>query len=89
MNEADFSQHPISLAERRAGKAVDGSIWKPRDALISALRQIDSQTLDPSDLIIIARLKGKASGDIRIFNCSSDGLIASGMMAKGMRHFSK
>lgn len=89
MSDNDFSQYPTVLAERQARKLVDGSLWSPRDALISALREIDSGRLDPSDLIIIARLKEKESGDIRIFNSSSDGLIATGMMAKAMRHFSK
>jgi hypothetical protein len=89
MSDTDFSKYPISLAERQARKSVDGSLWSPRDALIAALREIDSGQLDPSELIIIARLKEKESGDIRIFNSSSDGLIATGMMAKAMRHFSK
>lgn len=89
MEDGNFSQYPPSLAERKARQAVDGSQWTPRDALISALREIDSGTFHPTDLIIVGRLGDKASGDIRIFNSSHDGLIATGMMAKAMRSFSK
>lgn len=36
-----FKDAPVSLAEKRADKAANASLWTPRDALISLLREID------------------------------------------------
>jgi len=49
----DFSNHPISIAEHKANTTPSGAgKWKPRDALIAALRAIDAGDLDPTWLII-------------------------------------
>jgi len=37
----DFKGHPQSIAEIKADREGDGSLWTPRDALISLLREID------------------------------------------------
>lgn len=51
-----FADHPVSIAEARADRASDGSLWTPRDALISTLRDIDEGRLAPSDLVISMRV---------------------------------
>lgn len=48
----DFSDRPTSLAEARALKAVDPHLWTPRDALLCALRAIDSGEIKPDKLMI-------------------------------------
>lgn len=46
MND-DFKNVPESIAEIRANKAERASLWTPRDALISALREIDRGNINP------------------------------------------
>lgn len=87
MSDDDFSNHPVSIAELKAARNKDGALWKPRDALISALREIDSGEIDPSDLILLWRAKDRPD-EIRLYNSTSDTMIASGMVAKAMRYFS-
>lgn len=36
-----FKDAPVSLAEKRADKEKNASLWTPRDALVSLLRDID------------------------------------------------
>ena len=48
----DYSDHPVSLAEIKAEKEHNGSLWSPRDALISLLRDIDSGKANPAGLIV-------------------------------------
>lgn len=54
-----YKDAPISLAEKRSTDAADASLWKPRDALISMLREIDGGR-DIAALIIAFR---DADGD--------------------------
>lgn len=53
----DFSDHPESVAERRAAIARDCKLWTPRDALISVLRDIDSGAIDPDTLVVAYRTR--------------------------------
>lgn len=48
----DYSEHPQSVAEIRAGKAGRARLWTPRDALIDMLRDIDSGKVAPRTLVI-------------------------------------
>ena len=48
----NFAQHPVSLTEAKAGKSGDAALWTPRDALISALRRLDSGEINPSSIFI-------------------------------------
>lgn len=48
----DFKDHPQSIAEIKAQRAVDGGLWSPRDALIAVLRDIDDGKVDPSCIFI-------------------------------------
>lgn len=49
----DFSNHPKSIGEIKAGKGRDGALWTPRDALIAALRDLDSGEINPDSVVII------------------------------------
>ena len=53
-DETDFSKHPQSIAEIKTHKARDGALWTPRDALICALRDLDSGEISPDSIVIIA-----------------------------------
>lgn len=48
----DFSETPVSLTEFKANKTCDASLWTPRDALIAALRILDSGEWKPDKLLI-------------------------------------
>lgn len=50
----NFAGHPTSITEAKAEKASDGALWTPRDALISALRDLDEGKFNPSLLAIVA-----------------------------------
>lgn len=50
----DYSGHPKSIAEVRATKAHDAGLWTPRDALIAALRSLDSGEFVPTYLIVVS-----------------------------------
>ena len=49
----DFKGHPQSIAEIKADREGDGSLWTPRDALIALLREIypDVPTADVAALL--------------------------------------
>ena len=48
----DYSKHPPTISELRADKTGSSKDWTPRDAIIAALRDIDSGEVDPETLII-------------------------------------
>lgn len=50
MND-DFKNNPKSINELKVNKENNGALWKPRDALISLLREIDNG-LEIDNLII-------------------------------------
>lgn len=54
-DDIDYSNYPQSIAEI---KAKTGADWTPRDALIAALRDLDSGELKMNRIIIVC-------GDIR------------------------
>ncbi len=60
----DYSDHPVSLAEVRAGKAqqAGAELWTPRDALIRTLRLIDTGELNPTACIIVLSEENDETG---------------------------
>lgn len=48
----NFADTPRSLNEARADKEQNAALWKPRDALVSLLRDIDSGKIDIEKLVI-------------------------------------
>lgn len=55
IDDTNYSNYPLSITEI---KAKTGAEWTPRDALISALRDLDSGELKMNRIVIIC-------GDIR------------------------
>lgn len=51
----DFSHYPPTVGELRSGKSSSARDWKPRDALIDVLRDIDSGKIDPKALVVCMR----------------------------------
>lgn len=87
MDDGSFAQYPVSIAEAKASAKKDGSLWTPRDALISALRDLDSGEIVPEQLIILY-LKPTVNQDIGIYNCTPNTTVAAGICAKAMKWFS-
>lgn len=58
----DFSNHPVSIAAIKANKKADAKMWKPRDALIDVLRDIDSGKIDARS-VVICLLQADPDGD--------------------------
>lgn len=48
----DYSEHPTTVGEIKAGKSTQLTDWTPRDALIATLREIDSGKIKPDNLFI-------------------------------------
>ena len=48
----DFSNHPPTVSELKSNKTGSAKDWTPRDALIAALRDLDSGEIDPETLIV-------------------------------------
>lgn len=71
MNYSDFKDAPESITEIKANKEEKASLWTPRDALISALRDIDSGKLNPFVAFIA------------VGNCNDDGSTYTRFFAAG------
>jgi hypothetical protein len=48
----NFSNHPQSITEIKAERYRDATVWTPRDALISALRDYDDGKIKTDTLLI-------------------------------------
>lgn len=48
----NFANHPKSITELKADRDGCSSTWEPRDALVNLLRDIDSGSAKPTDLVI-------------------------------------
>lgn len=57
----NFAGHPVSVAEHRAHRARDAREWTPREALIAALRDLDSGRTKP-DVMAILMMERDAGG---------------------------
>lgn len=51
----NFAEHPKSIGEIRSDRESSASAWTPRDALISALRDIDSGIINADAVVICIR----------------------------------
>lgn len=76
----NFSNHPPSLNEIRADKTQDATNWTPRDALISALRDIDSGKIDPDSLVIIYNTKDDTES-AKFFNATKGAVTLRGLVS--------
>jgi|SRR5580765_3778937 len=74
-----YAHYPPSLAERRAEAASDWTLWEPRDALLSLLRQIDAGELDPRNLLLIWQARGGDALHVTVA-AESNELVVAGML---------
>lgn len=75
----NFANHPQSLSEIKSDKSWNPQDWTPRDALISALRDIDSGKINPDSLIIIYNNKDDLE-HARFFNATKGPLTLRGLI---------
>lgn len=76
----DFTNHPLSIGETRADRNRDGSLWSPREVLVTMLRDIDSGKIQP-DVLVVAWgeiMDGKRRG--HFYQSTPDGLLSLGLM---------
>lgn len=77
----NFADHPESVGELRSNRDCDAAKWKPRDVLVSLLRDIDSGKADIDALIVCYRqhVDEKARG--RFLQSTPDGLVTLGLLS--------
>ena len=75
-----FAGHPRTVGEIRSDRAMDCSKWAPRDVLISMLRKIDAEELDPKHLVVLYREEG--SMHTGWWMSSPDPVVVIGMLAQ-------
>lgn len=79
----DFTNHPQSVTEIRAHKSQCPSDWTPRDALIEALRGIDSGQIKPEAMVIIWRSRDEGGHFCTQFNVATPDLhVTLGLLAR-------
>lgn len=57
-----FKDHPVSIAEIKSGKSENAADWKPRDALVSLLREIDQGKHPNLDCMVICFRENHGEG---------------------------
>ena len=82
----DYKDHPPSVGELRADKTEDAADWEPRDALISALRHIDSGEQEPTCLVVImGNIKDSATSPVKCYVLSPNKYITIGLISMGLQ----
>lgn len=77
----DYSNHPQTIGEIKSDKTGSSSDWTPRDALISALRDIDSGTIKPEHcLIIFGKVDENGATHTNFYNCTPNRYILMGLL---------
>lgn len=83
-DDENFANYPVSIAEAKASRTPQGAeLWKPRDALIAALRAIDSGEIDPTWLIIATATVDESldkGTTMHYFQCIPNTFYGVGMM---------
>lgn len=85
----DFSKTPQSIAEIRANRAEKASLWTPRDALISALRDIDNKTINPFVLFLVIGNNDPETSDTytRFWAVGKNNYEIAGVAMRGLHMF--
>lgn len=86
----DFSKYPKSIGEIRSDQTRHAKDWTPREALINALRDIDSGEIDPKCLVILHSTEIEP-GITRtgFYACSPDPLMTFGCIELGKQKILK
>ena len=78
----NYKDHPPSVGELRADKTEDAADWAPRDALISALRHIDSGEQEPTCLVVImGNIKDSATSPVKSYVSSPNKFVTAGLLS--------
>ena len=86
-DDRNFADYPESISEKKSdADGGNAALMKPRDALILALRRVDSGELSEVDAIVICVRQNPADKpgvtNTHYFNCSPDISVALGMLAE-------
>lgn len=82
-----FASHPKSISEIRGDKAGNGKEWKPRDALIAALRDLDSGEINPDYVVIvIGKVKDDGGTSTTYYQATPNAYVMLGMIEDLKRH---
>ena len=77
-----FADHPSTIGELRSDRSGSAHDWTPRDALVAALREIDSGRWCPDVLIVGCGDKQQGgSRSVKSFVSSPDSMITKGLAA--------
>lgn len=84
-DDRDYAQHPTSVTEAKADKSSDAADWKPRDALIKLLREIDSGQTNV-DVVVVAYRFVNDDGSLSAgyLNASPEEDVALGVVARAV-----
>jgi len=77
-----YADAPVSLAETKAEKLRDASLWKPRDALIALLRDIDNGADIPTMVVVYRSIVDGQKGIFYQAAGSTDKIETLGMLAR-------
>lgn len=81
----DYANHPKSIAEMRAAKEHNAAKWTVRDALIAALREIDSGKFDPKHCVLAFATIVDDKTHVETFNCFPATYYGVGMLQEACR----
>ena len=80
--DQDFSKYPKSIAELKSDKTQRGGDWTVRDALISALRDLDSGEFSPQFCILIFGLTDDSNATYTTYyNCTPNRYVLHGLIS--------
>jgi hypothetical protein len=86
----NYKDYPESVTEVTADKSQNAMDWSPRDALISALRDLDSGEINPSILLVGCAKVTKNGGILPNFYLSStNSLMSQGLLKTIERQMGK
>ena len=77
----DYKDYPPSITEIKSDKTQNGKDWTPRDALIAALRDVDSGILKAEYCILIfGEIDEEDCTFTKFFNSTPNRYILQGMI---------
>lgn len=77
-----FADHPVSIAESKADRECNASLWSPREAAIAFLRDLDAGKTAP-DMVVIAYRDG---GVTRFIAAGGDPLSMVGLIERAKNY---
>lgn len=82
-----FANYPKSISEIRGDKSDNGKDWKPRDALIAALRDLDSGETQIDYVAIITGSIGDGGGSLtKLYQATPNEFVLRGLIEFMKQH---